>query len=479
MGIFALLAALLETIGDTMKEKSQEAQEQKERERLENIDFYNIESVSLDYTEPAYRTETAEEFDPVMSDFLTRQDGWQHYETETVEYEVLDGENYCFTITYKDGSKIYRKFHESSPITQRLLNFKNKAPGKVEIEYANGTKKVFEFDDEPKVSTPPEPIEKDVQENPFLETVRSNLTVDYSVFRHYGVTFKCNLVSHYDSLQLNFEMSGTKGLAAKIDKDGDLEIKANIYDAKGNLLYIGEEYIEYRELRRGYAANYFYFSSDYIQGAHSMKVYAIDPTEEYDDWDEDDTDEEFEEEPKAPKVPLQKKERFAVIDFETTGLNYDFRRPPMDEILSVAIIDQDGNTLLNTLCDTVHIKSWYEAQCINGISPQMVKGYPTFVELLPKVIEILSSYDYVIAYNVPFEKSFLENYARCYTPTDFSIHKVHWGQDPMEMFMNHMNSRRFLKLEAAAHHFGYKYHAHNALEDTKATLFVYNALRKK
>ena len=331
MGLFVLLASLFGTIGDTIKESAENRRAEAERKRYENIDFDNISQVILEDVETAYRTETEEEFDIVASDFLTQQDGWQHYETETVEYEVEDGVNYCFAITYKNGTTIYRKFHESSPIAQKLLNFKNKAPGRVEIEYADGTKKVFHFDDEPE----------------------------------------------------------------------------------------------------------------------------------------------------APKEkPQEKRERFAVIDFETTGLNYNFRRLPMDEILSVAIIDQDENVLLNTLCDTVNVKTWYEAERIHGISPRMVRGHPTFVEILPKVIEILSSYDYVIAYNIPFEKSFLEGYAHLYTPTDFSILKVRWGQDPMEMFMNHMGSRKFLKLENAARHFGYTYHAHNALEDTKATLFVYNALRR-
>lgn len=149
MGLFVLLAALVETISDTIKENVQNYQERKEQERLENIDFNNIESVTLDDVEPAYRIETEEEFDPVMSDFLTQQDGWQHYETKTVEYEAEDGVNYCFTIRYKNGTTIYRKFHEASPIAQKLLNFKNKEAGKVEIEYADGTKKVFVFDDEP------------------------------------------------------------------------------------------------------------------------------------------------------------------------------------------------------------------------------------------------------------------------------------------------------------------------------------------
>jgi hypothetical protein len=96
---------------------------------------------------------------------------------------------------------------------------------------------------------------------------------------------------------------------------------------------------------------------------------------------------------------------------------------------------------------------------------------------MTKVIKILSSYEYVISYNIHFERFFLEGYARLYTPTDFSVSKIKWGSDPMEMFMNYMGEKKFFKLEKAAEHFGYKYKAHNSLEDTKAALYVYNAVR--
>lgn len=325
MGLFILLWSLFEAISETIEERVNNHYAVKRKRNYENIDFNNIESVSFDGTETAYRIEQQEEFDSVMTDFLTQQDGWQHYETNTVEYEVEDGENYCFTIKYKDGTKIYRKFHETSPLTKRLLEYCDK---------------------------------------------------------------KC--------------VSDEKSDIAKPVDTSNVE---NITKEKSQ-------------------------------------------------------------------------DRFAVIDFETTGVNYNFHNPPMDEIISVAIIDQDENVLLNTYCDTDKIKSWYEAERVNGISPRDVKGKPSFANIMPKVIEILSSYDYVISYNVPFEKSFLENYARLYTPTDFSLQKIKWGQDPMKMYMDYMNSSRFLKLENAAEHFGYKYNAHNALEDCKAALYVYKALNK-
>lgn len=123
MGLFTLLAALVGTISDTINENKNAQQEIEAKRNYENIDFYNIESVILSGIETAYRIETEEEFDPVMTDFLTQQDGWQHYETKTVEYEVENGKNYCFVIKYKDGAKIYRKFHETSQLSKQLLKY--------------------------------------------------------------------------------------------------------------------------------------------------------------------------------------------------------------------------------------------------------------------------------------------------------------------------------------------------------------------
>lgn len=126
MGLFVLLAALFETIGDSIKESRMNRRLEHSREVYENlIDFDKVVAVKLDAVEPAYRTETEEEFDIVASDSLSRCDGWQHYETKTVEYEVEDGEYYHFTVTYKNGNQYFYKYHCSRPIAQKLLNFKN------------------------------------------------------------------------------------------------------------------------------------------------------------------------------------------------------------------------------------------------------------------------------------------------------------------------------------------------------------------
>ena len=85
------------------------------------IDFGNIQKVDIACREMTYRIEEREEFDIVMTNFLTEQDGWQHYETKTVEYEVPNGYEYTFLIYYKNGRKEKREYHEASPIADMLI----------------------------------------------------------------------------------------------------------------------------------------------------------------------------------------------------------------------------------------------------------------------------------------------------------------------------------------------------------------------
>ena len=126
MALFWLLLALGETIAETIKETVQNHHAMKERLRYEDIHWDNIDFVLFEGTETAYRIEEREEYDPTYTIALSKMNGAPCYGTKTVEYEVENGLNYCFTIKYKDGTEIYRVFHETSSLTERLLEYHNK-----------------------------------------------------------------------------------------------------------------------------------------------------------------------------------------------------------------------------------------------------------------------------------------------------------------------------------------------------------------
>lgn len=171
-----------------------------------------------------------------------------------------------------------------------------------------------------------------------------------------------------------------------------------------------------------------------------------------------------------------------VIDFETTGLKSPLdtciKGVKYDEILSVSIIDQDENVLLNTLCKPKMRKTWTKAQEINGISPAMVKDKQPFEDIFPTVKEILLKSKLVIAYNIDFERGFLLGYdAICDFVGGCKLReKIVWGADPMFMYSGYICNEKWQKLSTVARHFKYKFEAHDSLEDVKATLFCYKKM---
>jgi len=95
------------------------------------------------------------------------------------------------------------------------------------------------------------------------------------------------------------------------------------------------------------------------------------------------------------------KQRIAVLDVETTGLNARYHK-----IVEISIIGKGKVSLLSTLVNPcVHISD--DVSKIHGIRDHMVRDAPKMHDLLPKIHEILKEIDIVFAYNVHFDKGFI------------------------------------------------------------------------
>jgi DNA polymerase III epsilon subunit-like protein len=154
------------------------------------------------------------------------------------------------------------------------------------------------------------------------------------------------------------------------------------------------------------------------------------------------------------------------LDTETTGLS-----PSLDEILEIAIINDYGQPLLNTLVKPVKLTQWGEAETIHGISPHMVADAPTLEQLAPRIRTAVSGQDVVI-YNAAFDAGFLGDLLS----NAKSIHCCMnaWSEHVGEWSDYHGNYR-WHKLTDAASSIRHQWSdsAHRALADTLACRSVW------
>lgn len=464
----------------------------------DGIDFKNIETVDVINSEMTYRIETEEEFDPVMTNFLTEQDGWQHYATKTVKYEVSNGYEYTFSIYYLDGSHEICKYHESSPIAQRLIGIGEKSSLRQNViddfnrfaEILGNTDVLFsgvnayeEAEDNFEKMSELYGLTFASGEAEIIKACEIKLTSMLTATEKERVEAICRLMyfilcddaSDMEDIDYkydkwcNFTQTHSEGIDA-------FSVIAYGEDVSNDTVLDYENYRKQKGYRKiclltlGTNKSSLKFDAVIVWDMKMLitaymkafkKIIAIS-----------------EEKNKPIELPY---EDFVVIDIETTGTNFDYKSPDMDEILSVSIIDSEGNVLLDKLCGTERKKIWYEAQRVNGISPKDVKGLPSFNDILYDVLKILSEHKIVIGYNVSFEMQFIQAYTKRKNPVDMVNYRIQWGSysDPMDMYMNYVGSKKWIKLETAANSFGYEFKAHNSLEDAEATRFLYNKLREE
>ena len=96
------------------------------------------------------------------------------------------------------------------------------------------------------------------------------------------------------------------------------------------------------------------------------------------------------------------KKKVLFFDLELTGF-YDH-----DEILSITIIDGNGELIMDTLVKPVHKKKWNKTEKIHGITPDMVTDSPLLSDLIPRIKEIFENADNLIAYGVSTDFSHIK-----------------------------------------------------------------------
>jgi DNA polymerase-3 subunit epsilon len=157
---------------------------------------------------------------------------------------------------------------------------------------------------------------------------------------------------------------------------------------------------------------------------------------------------------------LAKKDRFVILDTETTGLGRN------DEIIQIGIIDLDGDTLLNQNIRPQKKKSIpRDATNIHGLTMAELVNCPTFPELKDVMKQAIRRKD-IITYNAEFD---LRLYKQSYKVSGGFLPNGNW----------HCAMLRYAQFvgEWDDYHQHYRWHKlksgdHTAIGDCLATLAI-------
>ena len=162
-----------------------------------------------------------------------------------------------------------------------------------------------------------------------------------------------------------------------------------------------------------------------------------------------------------------------ILDTETTGLKADH-----NALLQLSIINEANKPLFNAYFKPSDdhfsgklLQDWKIAATINGITPEKVKDCLPLDSYRDEIQSILDQADEILIYNANFDISFMKSHGFSFKTSTKII-------DVMKEYSLYKLKNKRFKLSDAASEFGYKFSAHDSLEDVKATLVVHNEVNK-
>ena len=156
-----------------------------------------------------------------------------------------------------------------------------------------------------------------------------------------------------------------------------------------------------------------------------------------------------------------------ILDIETTGLLND----PYAEIVEIAVIDMQGNVLLNTLVKPRHkIDESSVAFQVNGITNEMVKNARSWEAVCGDLMEILWGQEKIaLAYNAQVDITMIERQSAAKLENECL----------MQLYSQWYGTSKRHKLCDAAAHFGITTtQTHRAVDDCQMALAVFNKMRQ-
>jgi DNA polymerase III subunit epsilon len=155
------------------------------------------------------------------------------------------------------------------------------------------------------------------------------------------------------------------------------------------------------------------------------------------------------------------------LDTETTGLD------STAEIIEISVLDGEGRTLLDTLVSPEH-RIPQDAEAVHGISNEMVRGAPSWIEIHGELQAVLAG-KLVVVYNADFDYRMVSQMNVRHTIR----HKLDIWECAMQRYSafagvwhDRYGNYRWHRLDQALYTFGHPPGGHRALADATACKLV-------
>ena len=167
------------------------------------------------------------------------------------------------------------------------------------------------------------------------------------------------------------------------------------------------------------------------------------------------------------------KNRPIIFDTETTG----FSPEKGEEVVQITLVNEMGQSILNTYLKPYCKTQWKQAQAIHHISPLMVQTSPHLDQYSDFLQTVFDKASVIVGHNVAFDVRFVEKCGKVTIDKKKTF-------DTMSCFKKEAPSLKH-KLDDAVQYYcpeyyqTYKNGAHNSYYDTVATAKVYVAMMEK
>ncbi|MBQ7839501.1 MAG: 3'-5' exonuclease [Lachnospiraceae bacterium] len=161
---------------------------------------------------------------------------------------------------------------------------------------------------------------------------------------------------------------------------------------------------------------------------------------------------------------------YLCLDLETTGLN-----PKLDKIIEIGAVKVKGGVIADTFSTFIKPgKALTErVSVLTGIREQDLETAPTIQKVLPEFLEFAEELP-LLGHRILFDFSFIKRAA-----VNEKLTFERSGIDTLKIARKYLPDLPSRRLSDLCEHYGIELHAHRALEDARATHFLYQKLWKE